>query len=147
MNWIRVGRTFGGDIDRGTVYIPNGSKYAGQMYGVIKQKIKEKQLDDVKVDETLEKSGFFGKKRRYLTITQGKFALAKIFATPNGTDQYISYIVAPAKGFKISNMKSFKELKDLLNPFQLDDLTMFSYAVSSAIDDAIKEIIPSSFWK
>ncbi len=146
--WIHIGRTYGGEVDRGTVYIPGGAKYASQMYGVITEKLKKKRIEDLKIEETREKVGLlFGKKRRFLSVLSGKFALAKIYATPYGTDQYISYIVAPAKGFKIGNIKEFRELKENLNPFQLDDLTMFSYAISSAIDDAIKEIVPSSLWK
>ena len=125
-----------GTFERSTFYLPGAASKAEVFYSLLQQQIQKGAYPISNARMESEKMGFFGEKRNFLKISS-KGEVAQIYAYPYGNDLYVMALVLPEKGFKIGPMKLFAGLKENLNPFELQDLEMFSYAVQKVINDIL----------
>lgn len=125
-----------GTFERSTFYVPGAASKAEIFYNLVQQRLQKGDypIRDMRIES--QKMGFFGKKRSFLKISS-KGEVAQIYAYPYGNDLYVMVLVLPEKGFKIGPMKLFAGLKDKLNPFELQDLEMYSYAIQRVINEIL----------
>jgi hypothetical protein len=128
-----------GTFERSTFYVPGAAQKAEAVYALMQQEIQKGgyPIQDVRVES--QKIGLLGEKRNFLKISS-KGEVAQIYASPYGNDLYIMALVLPEKGFKIGPMKLFAGLKERLNPFELQDLEMFSYAIQKMINNILDKL-------
>lgn len=128
-----------GTFERSTFYVPGAGSKAEVVYALMQQKIQKEgyPVHDMRIES--QKMGLFGEKRNFLKISS-KGEVAQIYAYPYGNDLYIMALVLPEKGFKIGPMKLFAGLKERLNPFELQDLEMFSYAIQKILNEILDEL-------
>lgn len=122
-----------GGFERSTYYLPSAASKVETVYHLVQQQLQKGgyPISDMRMES--QKMGFFGEKRNYLKISS-KGEVAQIYANTYGNDLYIMTLVLPEKGFKIGSMKLFSGLKENLNPFELQDLEMFSRAIQNVIE-------------
>jgi hypothetical protein len=125
-----------GKFERSTFYVPGAASKLDTIFALVQQHVQKGgyPIQDARIES--QKMGFFGEKRNFLKISS-KGEVAQIYASTYGNDLYIMTLVLPEKGFKIGPMKLFSGFKQNLNPFELQDLEMFSYAIQKVINDIL----------
>ena len=125
-----------GTFERSTFFIPGAGAKADLVYSMLQQQVQKSGYPIEEARMESQKMGIFGEKRTYLKMSS-KGEVAQVFAQAYGNDLYVMSLVLPEKGFKIGPMKLFAGLKENLNPFELQDLEMFSYAIQKIINDIL----------
>ncbi len=128
-----------GTFERATFFIPGAGAKADMVYSLLQQEVQKGSYPIQEARMESQKMGIFGEKRNYLKLSS-KGEVAQIFASPYGNDLYIMSLVLPEKGFKIGPMKLLAGMKENLNPFELQDLEMFSYAIQKVINDILDRL-------
>lgn len=125
-----------GTFERSTFYVPGAASKIEIFYNLVQQRLQKGDypIRDIRIES--QKMGFFGEKRSFLKISS-KGEVAQIYACSYGNDLYVMVLVLPEKGFKIGPMKLFAGLKEKLNPFELQDLEMYSYAIQKVINEIL----------
>lgn len=125
-----------GTFERSTFFVPGAASKTDVFYNLLQQELQKGgyPVKDMRMES--QKMGFFGEKRNFMKISS-KGEVAQIYANPYGNALYVMTLVLPEKGFKIGPMKLFAGLKEKLNPFELQDLEMFSYAIQEVINKVL----------
>jgi hypothetical protein len=128
-----------GDFSRATFYVNDIGDKEGIMYSTLRQVLLGGGYPIREVQRKNERVSLLGEARTFLSIRTKK-EYGQVFVSKYGKDLYIMLLVLPERGFNIGAMKVFADLKENLNPFELQDLEMFSYAIQKAIIQSIETV-------